>query len=76
MQRLDFVAVAQGDEAGLGADAFVESEDKGALVAASVIGAGNVAKMMIEALGTWAAAQELEKAFVRGGMREAFATRA
>ena len=75
MQRLDFIAVAKSDQAGLRADAFVESEDQGAIVAGGVVSAGGVAEMMIEAREAWAAAEKMKQAIESSGMWNALAAR-
>ena len=75
-QRLEFIAVAKRDKAGLRADALIEREDQGAIEAGGVVGAGRVTEMMIEVGGSGAVAKKLMKELLRSGADMALATRA
>jgi len=48
VEGLNAITFAKADESGAGHRALVESEDKGAVVAGSVVSAGGVREMMIE----------------------------
>ena len=61
MKLADFIPVAKGDEAGLRIGAAVEREDEGAIEAGGVVGAGGMAKMVLEVEGPGAAAKEVLK---------------
>ena len=69
MQRFDFIAIAKGEKAGLRAGAFIERQDEGTIETGSVIGAGGVTKMVIEAGEARTSTQELQKAIEGRGMR-------
>src|SRR5208337_3011522 len=62
MQRLNFIAIAEGYETRLRMGALIESENEGAIESRGVVGAGCVAKMVIETQEPRTAAQKrLEK---------------
>jgi len=73
MQRLNFIAVAEGHETRLRMGALIESEDEGAIETRGVVGTGSVAKMVIEAREPWAAAEKRLEKVLEGGARGALA---
>ena len=76
MQRLNFIAVAEGHETRLQMGALIESEDEGAIESRGEVGAGRMAKMVIEAREARAAAEKRLEKVLKGGARGAFAAEA
>jgi len=66
LQGMDFIAVAEGDEAGLREGALVQREDEGAIEAGSVIGAGSVAEVVLEMRKARPPAEKISKLIING----------
>src|SRR5208337_441145 len=69
MQRLNFIAIAEGYETRLRMGALIECENEGAIESRGVVGAGRVAKMVIETREPRTAAQKRLEKILEGGAR-------